>query len=570
MTFPPIVARELKVASRRSATYWSRISFALALVVVTGLTLTLTGLEGMTASRMGQSFFSMLVSLTFMYCITTGIWITADCISSEKREGTLGFLFLTDLKGRDVILGKLAATSLRAFYGLLAMVPLMAIVFLLGGVSRGEVTRFAVVLPNVMFFSLTAGVLVSTLSQQERSAGSWTLLLIGLFTGGLPLLGVAYAGYLEYHDVHVTREVMVPFLFLSPGYGAFMATDMAYSTAPRLFWFSVAAVHGLAWAFLLLAGICVERAWQDRPATRRRATWKERFQRWGHGNPQERVRFRTRLLNINAYFWLASRNRLKAAYVWFFLGMLFIIWLRGYTQTGNDMFYTGFVIQVVLFIHTFLRVWLATEACRRTAEDFWNGAMELILSTRISVAELMHGQWLALTRQFFRPLLAVLVIDMALLIGGYHHSNVPIDERRQFIVTILGGMIVFVADMWALCWMGMWCGLAARLPRNAAGQAIGKIMALPWVILLSVNAIWSLIYWKLRIEFEPNLYVEIALWFVLSLANDFFWYRRSRSLLRENFRRMALRRFDPDLQPRTLWYYFGRLLGLTRSKLRPA
>ncbi|HQU46125.1 MAG TPA: hypothetical protein PK867_25150, partial [Pirellulales bacterium] len=42
--------------------------------------------------------------------------LTADCISSERREGTLGLLFLTDLRGHDVVLGKLVVAGLGAFY----------------------------------------------------------------------------------------------------------------------------------------------------------------------------------------------------------------------------------------------------------------------------------------------------------------------------------------------------------------------------------------------------------------------------------------------------------------------
>ena len=44
----------------------------------------------------------------------------------------MGLIFLTDLKGYDVVLGKLAATSLNGFYGLLAVFPLLAFPLLTG------------------------------------------------------------------------------------------------------------------------------------------------------------------------------------------------------------------------------------------------------------------------------------------------------------------------------------------------------------------------------------------------------------------------------------------------------
>ena len=84
----------------------------------------------------------------------TGVRSTADCLSEEKRDGTLGLLFLTDLKGYDVVGGKLVATSLNAFYGLTAIFPLLAIPLLMGGVTNGEFWRMALVLANTFLFSL--------------------------------------------------------------------------------------------------------------------------------------------------------------------------------------------------------------------------------------------------------------------------------------------------------------------------------------------------------------------------------------------------------------------------------
>ena len=58
-----------------------------------------------------MGLFCILTGSAVFYCLLSGVWFTADCLSEEKREGTLGLLFLTDLKGYDVVLGKLVATS---------------------------------------------------------------------------------------------------------------------------------------------------------------------------------------------------------------------------------------------------------------------------------------------------------------------------------------------------------------------------------------------------------------------------------------------------------------------------
>ena len=75
----------------------------------------------------------------------TGVRYTSDCLSEERREGTLGLLFLTDLNGWDIVAGKIAGRALRAVYNLLAVFPILALTLFLGGVTGEEVA--AIVAP---------------------------------------------------------------------------------------------------------------------------------------------------------------------------------------------------------------------------------------------------------------------------------------------------------------------------------------------------------------------------------------------------------------------------------------
>src|SRR5437870_13458009 len=107
-----IVERELRVAARQRATYRIRFGAVLgALALMTWKLLSFAWQQAPT-SQQGRSLFVTLAVLAFIYCLFVGVRVTSDCISEEKREGTLGLLFLTDLKGIDVVLGKLTATSL--------------------------------------------------------------------------------------------------------------------------------------------------------------------------------------------------------------------------------------------------------------------------------------------------------------------------------------------------------------------------------------------------------------------------------------------------------------------------
>ena len=54
-----------------------------------------------------------------------------------------------------------------------------------------------------------------------------------------------------------------------------------------------------------------------------------------------------------------------------------------------------------------LKLWITTEAGQQLAVDKKSGAFELLLSTPLTVRDMVRGQWLALRRQFLKPLAAV-------------------------------------------------------------------------------------------------------------------------------------------------------------------
>ena len=187
MTFLPVVGRELKVSSRRPATYWLRFFLVLAALVI-WFFLLVTSRASLPAAQRGQILFVAMGVLALGFCLLAGVFLTADCVSEEKREGTLGLLFLTELKGYDVVLGKLMATSLHAAYGLLAVLPLLALPLLMGGVTPGEFWRATLALILTLFLSLSVGMLTSAFSRETRQAMSAALMAMLFLTGILPAL----------------------------------------------------------------------------------------------------------------------------------------------------------------------------------------------------------------------------------------------------------------------------------------------------------------------------------------------------------------------------------------------
>ena len=80
MTFLPIVDRELRVATRRRATYWSRVLVALAAMVIAVWMLGSLGIL-VAPDILGARLFKALTSFAFFLCLFPGVVLTADCLS---------------------------------------------------------------------------------------------------------------------------------------------------------------------------------------------------------------------------------------------------------------------------------------------------------------------------------------------------------------------------------------------------------------------------------------------------------------------------------------------------------
>jgi ABC-type transport system involved in cytochrome c biogenesis permease component len=549
MTFLPIVARELRVAARRSATYWTRAGAGLALIVV-GTWFFLMS-HHQRPQQVAKELFGLLTGTSVLFCLLSGIRATADCLSEEKREGTLGLLFLTDLKGYDVVLGKLVATSLNAFYGLLAVVPMLAVPILLGGLTLGEFGRVALLAVNTLFLSLSIGMGVSAVCRSARKARGMTFLLILCFAGLLPALG----GWLD--SLGKVRSPPLAFFLSSPGFAYYASYDAVYKATPGYYWTSAAVIHGIAWVFLILASLVAPRSWQDRPAGVQRLRWRELWRSWSYGDVVERTAFRKRLLDTNAYFWLAARARLKPASVWAVLGLLACAWFWGLVKFSRaDWLNEGVYFTTGVILNLLIKGWFASETGRQLADDRQHGALELLLSTPLTVRDILHGQLLALQRQFLAPVVLTLVLFLVFMLATL--AITAVDSDHPLWISLWGGgMVMLVADLAALYWVGMWRSLKARSPHRAASESLALILVLPWGGMAIAVLVVSLA--SMSGHFEPTWKFFLALWLLLGLGIDLLFGAWARHRLYTEFRTVAAQRFAaPNVGFWRKWFGFGR------------
>jgi ABC-type transport system involved in cytochrome c biogenesis permease component len=528
MTVLPIVERELRVTARRRNTYWIRVVLALVVMAIGGWILLAEGYRA--PQRLGAGMFVAMSVFAFVYCLLAGLRATADCLSEEKREGTLGLLFLTDLKGYDIVLGKLVATSLNVLCGLLAMVPVMTIPLLAGSVAVEEVGRVALVALNSLFFSLAAGLFASAVCREERRAMGLCFAIIASLTLLLPLIGglVVAMGLPNFP---------LPIFFIpSPGYACFMAFDDTYHQFPsrnNFFLESVLVVHASAWTFLGLSCLIAPRSWQEEAVNSRGVRWREGWQSLTFASSERRQRFRAALLEANPFYWLAARERFKPVLVWLFLAVSAGLWYWGWLAHDRSWLDEPTFVFTGLALNSVLKIWIAGEAGWRFSVDRNSGALELVLSTPLKVTEIIRGQVAALFRQFAAPAAVVVVVELLFL-----------QARRgdeSWVLVCVAGLVMFVADLITLSWVGMWLGVSNRHHSRALGATIGLVLVLPWV-LFALFATYLAVASTARPSGWDVDAFTIA-WLVIGLINDWVLALWARARLRERFRVVVTERF---------------------------
>ncbi len=548
MRFLPIVERELRVASRKPRTYWTRFIAALTAITLVGWMLVTFSPAAGDPQSTGKNIFMSLAVIGFFFAVLAGVHTTADCISVEKREGTLGLLFLTDLKSYDIVFGKLAATSLNAFYSLLAILPVMALPLLMGSVSLAEFGRMTLVLLVTLFFSLSAGICSSSLLRKEGNVAGFCFLMIFCFVIGAPVAGLLWQEF-------VTKSSRDPLAFFLPSPGfAFGMASSGFATAKNApqFWWSLITIHAMSWLFLLVALIATPRSWKDSPLEIAPKGWRKRWQDWNFGAPEVRRTWRTRLLEINPVLWLSARNRLQFLAIWFGLATAVVIWLGIFLKNRDAWPESPLLVLVAFTLNSFLKLRIIPLATRRFAEDRRDGALELLLSTPTTVKEILRGQLLAIRKQFTGPIIAVLLLNLLLFFVVLNHisGRASGGEERTVIIVLFVVMIFFlVADAVALSWVGMWQGLTAKNFTKACSNTATQILFLPWAVYLGV--FFTLVSLDNRFSQHWGFGEGVALWGVIALMVDVVFALRARLRLVAEFRAEALRRY----QPRRRWWF---------------
>jgi ABC-type transport system involved in multi-copper enzyme maturation permease subunit len=465
MILLPVIERELRAAARSRRIYLQRFLAGLAVVSAGAWIFFDLHRRGTPEDALGSELFETITFVAVIVSLLAGMLETADAISRERREGTLGLLYLTDLRSAHVLAGKLVALSIPSFFALLAIMPMLAIPILLGGVSPGELVRACFVLLTAVFLSLCIGIFSSCLAKDDRLTRLIAFSLIFFSTVVMPL-------------VKLPGDAS-PFQTLT------LSSDKQFAAGG--FWNDIAIQFMLSFLFLALASILARLVWRERPAS---AGWQRWFNRWraySAGSEKQRKRWRAEELDDNPAVWLASRHRASASFVWALIGVAVIAgawnWAK-YRRLDAVV-----IVLLLLAIHLALKVSFTLAAARPLSEEARSGSLEIILTTPLTPQRLVEGHFFGLFKRFGAAALVIMALNAAWIIFGHFTWAESFGDFAWM------GIAFVILDLLAIAAYATWLGLKLGRPGEAAMRTLVFVIIIPDVlipVLMRQFTFWSI------------------------------------------------------------------------------
>lgn len=520
----PVVVREMRVIARKGWIYWLRFGVVLASIV--GWLLILAFSRDPLHEK-GILLLVVVSAVAMVLTMIAGVFLTADCISDEKREGTLGLLFLTDLKGYDIVLGKLAANSAAALFALVGLLPVLSLPILTGGVTWAETVRIMLILVISLALSLAIGMYVSSRVTESRSAFATTLLMV-LMIWGLPM---AFRFMAE--AIFKWRRVGGIFFSLSPVQALSHSFERSYAFGSEVYWVSVIVTVMIAVLLVFLASRRVANVWREQEIVQKLAAPKQ-------ASPSATELRRFKRLEItrgsDLYEWLSYRGSKIGRGTRLFFIVLTITYFVMLVGSSMEWKEPAFIVAfcAAFLGHAIVKLLFALEASRQVQQDTRSGAMELLLATPLLERQIVSGQGRACRRRFRRLKLLLAGMNAGLLFvtfACYDHLHMGGGAGAVFTIFFVGGVVALMFDMWALESIGICKALEGKTHLRTTFDTVKVVLGIPWLLFPAFFSTAA----SMR-GGERALVPVMIVWFSISIFIDAMLTVKARIRLRHCFR----------------------------------
>ncbi len=151
------------------------------------------GTAAFASAQIGREIFKSLLLLETVLVVFLAPAFTAGAISLEREKQTLDLLAVTPISSLAIVVGKLASALANVFLLIVSSIPLMAIVFVFGGVAPDDVARGYLVLAATAVGLGSIGLFVSALARRTQAATVLTYFTVLALTAGTTFVFVFWS-----------------------------------------------------------------------------------------------------------------------------------------------------------------------------------------------------------------------------------------------------------------------------------------------------------------------------------------------------------------------------------------
>ena len=272
----PIVKKDLQVTVRSMRMSWGLFAYEAALAVA--FLLALLVIQEESSYMPDGNIYSSLVYLfpvvaAAQVCIVALYVpiITASSISGEKERQTFDIMLTTCMSPFSIVFGKVASAVIRILFFVAASTPIMALSFVVGGLSWSNLFYYLLAIILFSVFSGSIGILSSAFCRKSVAAVllSFVMYFVIYFMTYLPLIYCGIFGRGKYGE-SLLPLLVNPMIFFEEFFmhmmtgeslfgmegGTFTRSDvglLTYTLAHGKLWMFVSAGCILILSFLFMA-----------------------------------------------------------------------------------------------------------------------------------------------------------------------------------------------------------------------------------------------------------------------------------------------------------------------------
>ena len=171
----PIVKKDLQVTVRSMRMSWGLFAYEAALTVA--FMIALAVIQNASSYTYSGNIYSYLIYLFPVVAVTQVCimslyvpTITASSISGEKERQTFDIMLTTSMSPFAIVFGKVVSAVLRILFFVIASTPIMALSFVVGGLSWSYLFYYLLAVILFSVFAGSVGILASSFCRKSVTA----------------------------------------------------------------------------------------------------------------------------------------------------------------------------------------------------------------------------------------------------------------------------------------------------------------------------------------------------------------------------------------------------------------